>query len=255
MVSFGAAEAFDLLSQAIAVQLLASCYTLLPASSASHLPLFQQSRDAKSVTALRLHSHHRFEPAAGHHARVSSEASSWPGLFAGPDPEDVLADRVCRNRRLKRSSGYTPRFAAIGWTDGSSPSGADHLRGESSSTTEATSSSQPGFLSRLICQTSTPRDPRRKYHTLFTSRLPPRRKKQKLPDHNCDDLSKPTRIRTKPLQSLTAQTVQRIPSALRLRHTQSVPRFTADNVAPTEHTKTSHRHSSNPSIGSLLTYQ
>ena len=149
------AEAFDLLLHGIALQLLASCYTLLPASSASQLPLFRQKTEAKPVTALRLHSQHRFEPAAGHHARASSEAASWLGLHTAPTPEDLLAEAVSLQRRLKRSSDCITRVAASGWTDGSSAPVAHRTRGGSYSTVERTSSSEPGLFSRLICQAAT----------------------------------------------------------------------------------------------------
>ncbi|KAH7075210.1 hypothetical protein FB567DRAFT_553473 [Paraphoma chrysanthemicola] len=253
--SCGAAEIFELLLEAIAVQLLASCYTSLPPSSAVHLPLIQQRREAESVTALRLHSHQRFEPAAGHHARAPSEATPWPGLYAGPGLEAVLAEKVSRNRQAKRGTAYSPRFAASGWTDGTSPSGAGHFRDESHSSADSSSSSEPNFLSKLICQTSTPKHPRRKYNTLFISRLSPRRRRHKSHSTPSNIPSKPTRNLTKPLQSLKSEAVQRIPSALRLRHTQSAPRFTVREATRNEHVNTSRRHSSNPSIGSPLTYQ
>ncbi|KAH7064262.1 hypothetical protein BKA63DRAFT_169426 [Paraphoma chrysanthemicola] len=253
--SCDAAEIFELLLEAIAVQLLASCYTSLPPSSAAHQPLIQQRREAEPVTALRLHSHQRFEPAAGHHARAPSEATPWPGLYAGPELEEVLAEKISENRRLKRSTAYSLRFAASGWTDGSSPSGAGHLHEESHSSADSSSSSEPGFLSKLICQTSIPKHPRCKRNTLFISRLSTRRRKRKSPGNPPNISSKPTRNLTKPLQSLKSEAVQRIPSALRLRHTQSAPRFTVREATTNEDVNSSRRHSSNPSIGSPLTYQ
>ncbi|OAG03553.1 uncharacterized protein CC84DRAFT_859390 [Paraphaeosphaeria sporulosa] len=68
-------EAFAIIVEYVAIQLLASCYTLLPASSAEILPLSQQRMGSRVVTALRLHTLHRLAPAAGHHARINSESS------------------------------------------------------------------------------------------------------------------------------------------------------------------------------------
>ncbi|KAF2032096.1 hypothetical protein EK21DRAFT_61541 [Setomelanomma holmii] len=247
-------EAFKSLLHAIALQLLASCYTLLPASGAANLPLVQQRRHPERVTALHLQSQYQYEPAAGHHARAPSEVASWPGLFAELKPEDTLAEQVSRKRRLKCSNGYTPRFAAIGWTDGSSPSGTHHARDESNSTANSTSSSEPGFLSRLISPASTPKNSRRKNNTMFTSRLSPMKKKQGTSNPGRADPPKAPRNPSKPFQSLTSRAVQRIPSALRLRRTQSAPRIAVEGDAPAEDPSKSRRHSSNPSKGSTLTY-
>ncbi|UPX10397.1 uncharacterized protein EKO05_0001059 [Ascochyta rabiei] len=97
-------DGFDTLIQAIALQLLASCYTFLPASSASQLPLLQQKTDKTLVTALQAHSAHRLSPAAGHHARAPSETSAWPGLYTGPGPEETLAETTSRRRCSAKSS-------------------------------------------------------------------------------------------------------------------------------------------------------
>lgn len=48
--------------------------------------------------------------------------------------------------------------------------------------------------------------------------------------------------------------MQRIPSAFRLRHTQSAPRITKEEPAPVVDSHESRRHSSNPSIGSPISY-
>ncbi|KAF2445882.1 hypothetical protein P171DRAFT_484536 [Karstenula rhodostoma CBS 690.94] len=92
-------EAFGTVVEFIAIQLLASCYTVLPASSADNLPIGQQRMGSRVITALRLHTLHRLAPAAGHHARVNTETSPWPGLYSWLSREDVLAESVSRRRR------------------------------------------------------------------------------------------------------------------------------------------------------------
>ncbi|KAF3048626.1 hypothetical protein E8E11_004065 [Didymella keratinophila] len=85
-------SAFEAFVKSIALQLLASCYTVLPATSANAPPLFQQRTGEKIVTALCAHALYRLAPAAGHQARAPSETSPWPALYTGLDPEDVLAE-------------------------------------------------------------------------------------------------------------------------------------------------------------------
>lgn len=80
------------------------------------------------MTALRAHSPYRLSPAAGHHARASSETAAWPGLYEGPSSEEILAEIASKQRRsAKRSSEYIPHFAASGWTDGSNDPGHHKL--------------------------------------------------------------------------------------------------------------------------------
>jgi hypothetical protein len=85
----------------LALRLLASCYTLLPASSAENFPLYEQRTSTTLISSLTLQSHHRLSPAAGHHARAPSESSPWPGLASGPSLEDQLAELVTSKRRLE----------------------------------------------------------------------------------------------------------------------------------------------------------
>ncbi|KAF1963371.1 hypothetical protein CC80DRAFT_4302 [Byssothecium circinans] len=116
-------QSFDILVHFIAVQLLASCYTILPATSASNLPLVQQRRGSRLITALRLHSYYRFTPAVGHHAREPSETSPWPGLYSGQSAEEGMADLTLRQWRLgkynadlqdaRRSSAYLERTREV----------------------------------------------------------------------------------------------------------------------------------------------
>jgi hypothetical protein len=247
-------DAFEILIRAIALQLLASCYTLLPASSACSLPLLHQKRWSTPISALRLHSQYRFEPAAGHHARASSESASWPGLYAGPTLEDALADAVSRQTSHRYNSEHTLHFSESGWTDGtSSPPSTHRTRGVAFSKKHSNSSSELGFFSRLICQASLPKSPARKHNTLFTNFTS--RKKRGVGALNSPvSPSETGPNRPKLVQHLGSQAVQRIPSSLRLRRTQSAPRITVDTAIPSDEPYTPRRHGSNPSIGSPLNY-
>lgn len=62
----------------IALFLLASCFTILPRSSAHNMHSLPQWNGRSVVTALRLHWLYRYAPAAGHHARVASETVHEP---------------------------------------------------------------------------------------------------------------------------------------------------------------------------------
>jgi len=245
--------ACETILQLIALQLLAACYTLSPPSSANHIPLFQQRKERRFVTALRSHSHHRYSPAAGHQARPPSETESWPGLYTGPSTEEKLAQYVSQRRKLRQqSSDYTPHFAASGWTDGPP---AVTTREDSRSTLSresSSSSSEPGFFSKLICQAAVPKNYRRKHDTMFFSRPPSKQKKQKRtqfedkPDNRAEG------------QKVSSQPVQRIPSLHRLRHTQSALCMAVEadieEEIPVESPHDGKRHPSDPSIGSVLTY-
>ncbi|KAF3036562.1 hypothetical protein E8E12_005288 [Didymella heteroderae] len=68
-------SAFDAFVNSIALQLLASCFTVLPTTSGTLLPLFQQRTSRRFVTALHAHALYRFAPAAGYQARAPSEIS------------------------------------------------------------------------------------------------------------------------------------------------------------------------------------
>jgi hypothetical protein len=73
---------------------------------------------------------------------------------------------------------------------------------------------------------------------------------------NCQT-SAPRSVHSRPKlpHNLTSQAVQRIPSSIRLRRTQSTPRVaTTDYANPTAEHNSRRRHSSNPSIGSPLRY-
>lgn len=251
-------EIFDKLLHAIALQLLASCYTLLPATSADNLPLFQQRAEPKVITALRLHSHHRFEPATGHHARASSETASWPGLYIRPTRKESLAEAVSLRRHSSRSRHHVLSFAASTWTDGSaSPTAHDPCEDSSPASDLSSSEEERGLLSRLMCSGSTPKSPQRKHNTLFTNRLTTKRRKQN--SALCTQTSQVSLWRSqrrfpRALQHITSQTVQSIPSTFRLRRTrsaESAPRIVVEEAVPFQ---SARKHSSNPSIGSPLAY-
>ncbi|KAH0542095.1 hypothetical protein FGG08_003475 [Glutinoglossum americanum] len=112
----------------VAVQLLAACFTLPPEPIPGSLPsAFYYTRwkessssalpppschlpDPRLISCLGLHARYRHAPASGHHARNPSVVSSWPDLYSGPSREELLADEVCKRRRLrlqaeKRGSG------------------------------------------------------------------------------------------------------------------------------------------------------
>lgn len=105
------------------------------------------------------------------------------------------------------------------------------------------------MLSRLICQPSLAKNPRRKHTSLFLNRRSSRRRKQKQQHIQYDH-----QPRSSPFQRITLQAVQRIPSALRLRRTQSAPRFTIKEAALAIDAHPLRRHPSNPLIGSPISY-
>lgn len=236
----------------VALQLLAACYTLLPSTSATHVPLTQQRKEPGPATALRACSKYRFSPAAGHHARPSSETASWPDLYTGPSIEERLAEHVShQRRRQKHHYEHTPSFAGSGWTDGPPPVATrTQSRRSLSPASSSSSDAEPGFFSKLICQAAIPKNYQRKHNTMFFSRLSLRSKRQKQlqaeeESHYQDEEQSD--------QDFSAQPVQRIPSALRLRLTQSAPRMVAKEV-PIQKPRMIKRHSSDPSIGSPLEY-
>ncbi|KAI9762749.1 MAG: hypothetical protein M1840_001158 [Geoglossum simile] len=103
----------------VAVQLLAACFTLPPEPTPGSLPsAFYYTRwkessppalssskcnlpDPRLISCLGLHARYRHAPAAGHHARNPSVVPAWPDLYSGPSREELLADEVCKRRRLR----------------------------------------------------------------------------------------------------------------------------------------------------------
>lgn len=244
------AEAFDVLVHVIALQLLASCYTFMPGSSASHIPWFQQRKGTKFITALHLQSQYRFAPAAGHHARASSETAAWPGLYIGPMPEDNLLQVTCQRRRLKkRSSEYVPHFVASGWIDG--PAESHQARGKARSIASSVSSSEPGLFSRLTCHASMPRNSLRRHNILFPGRLSLKRKKHPAGHPTASSRRCPC---PKPPYRFASRDVQRILSTLRLRRTRWAKQAASQRTEPISTSHLSRRHSAVPSVDSLLKY-
>jgi hypothetical protein len=182
---------YDAWVTAVALRLLASSYTILPASSAENLPLLQQRTGQTIVTALRLHSRYRFSPAAGHHARESSETSAWPGLYSGPHIGDQLVESSSRQRLGSHGTdqitpGTDPTFESTcvdmrlhethltlsddskltdpsiwgsqcgSWSDGPSPPWPQN-EDTSDTNSSSSSTSHGGILDKFMCQAQFPR--------------------------------------------------------------------------------------------------
>ncbi|KAF2477893.1 uncharacterized protein BDR25DRAFT_308742 [Lindgomyces ingoldianus] len=252
----------------IALQLLASCYTLLPSSSAESLPLCGQKLP-ELATSLKLHAQYRFSPAAGHHAPCPSEASPWPGLYYGPCLEERVAEQVSKKRRIQKhlretSSSRSEEPCPSGGTDkreGSDgptyPQIHDERRASISSSSSSSTSGQ-GLLSRWICQPSFSKAPRRRPNRLFLDNIfstPTGRKSIYPHRHQSDNI---TQTRRSPAKNITSflHTRQRIPPTLLLRRTQSVPRR-ADNIVspfPPYSVLNLRRNNSTPTIRSPPQY-
>ncbi|KAB8345865.1 hypothetical protein FH972_022920 [Carpinus fangiana] len=95
----------DLLTCIVALNLLASTFTMCQNPETAELPmaLYLSGNKPQTISALRMHTmiHSLQSPAAGHRARNSSLAPAWPGLMQR-DREEVRADEVSR-RRLRRA--------------------------------------------------------------------------------------------------------------------------------------------------------
>lgn len=95
----------------IAVQLLATCFTLPPESERCSRPpasyydrncLIGHSANPRLISSLRLHTQFQTSPALGHNARNSSPALAWRGCRYPPLLEDRLAEEISRQRRLQQ---------------------------------------------------------------------------------------------------------------------------------------------------------
>ena len=95
----------------IAVQLLATCFTLSPESerySRSPAPYhdpncpIRRSSDPRLISSLRLHTQFRNSPALGHNARNSSPAHAWSNVRNQTLREERLAEEISGLRRLRR---------------------------------------------------------------------------------------------------------------------------------------------------------
>ena len=115
----------------IAVQLLATCFTLPPEPESCSLPAaFYRDRtytkghssETRLISSLRLHTHFRDFPAFGHSARNSSFALAWPDLCSEPFREERLAEEISRQRglqQLENSQGCgTSHSSRRSWNEG-----------------------------------------------------------------------------------------------------------------------------------------
>ncbi|KAI9881196.1 MAG: hypothetical protein M1830_007174 [Pleopsidium flavum] len=96
----------------VAVQLLATCFTLPPEPERCSLPsAFHYNRaykkvessDPRLISSLKLHTQHRDAPAFGHNARNPSFALVWPDLCSEPSREERLAEEISKRRRLRQT--------------------------------------------------------------------------------------------------------------------------------------------------------
>jgi hypothetical protein len=248
-------QSFDATVQFIAMQLLAACYTLLPATSADNLPLLQQRTRSQPVSALRLHSYYRYSPAAGYHARDPSGTSPWPGLYSGPTVEGERVDPAIQRTSNAESSAEIPRWLQTSaypmrpedfsrWNDGPAD---DHCDRRSPPLSESPPSTpKPRLVSRLVCQPSASRGLVRKalYH-LF---------REKDTEHVVDgDETRPPIARLKSSSSQGTSSppvISRIPSPIRFQVRPSTPK-TPTNVSRPLNLR---RISSNPTMSSPMLY-
>ncbi|KAF2850234.1 hypothetical protein T440DRAFT_479324 [Plenodomus tracheiphilus IPT5] len=262
---------FDTLVTMIVLQLLAACPTCLP--------LHQERTKKQLVSALESHTLHRFAPAAGHHARAPSETASWPDLCAFEAPKPTSSERRIHTRKQLSGSENTPTFSGSGWTNGPTPDfsyeedSREQRHGEGSplidpqvtdfategsksptngrnvhfdNVSNSTSEEEPTFFSRLMCQLSASKNAKHKQNGQVQRRM-----QKNSPGRNMPSTRRQYSNR---LQQLTSQAAQRIPSSIRLRRTQSVPRHAAQKAEQVAEATKPRRRSSNPSIGSPLSY-
>lgn len=102
---------FQALTTMIAIQLLATCFTLPPGSERSSRSLASyhsrsfaigRSPNHKMISSLRLHTQFWNSPALGHNARNSSPALAWPNARSEPSREERLAEDISRRRRIEQ---------------------------------------------------------------------------------------------------------------------------------------------------------
>ncbi|KAF2876738.1 hypothetical protein BDV95DRAFT_602702 [Massariosphaeria phaeospora] len=258
--------AFDALVYSLALQLLASCYTILQPSSANSVPLSQQTRSPRRVSALKLHSQYRLAPAAGYHARECSETASWPGLYTGPAIEDQLAQNVSRKRlsakRAKERASRIPNRCQRGvptseWSDGAAPY-IDRGGSSQSSSTSPSSDKDQALVPKLISQASAPNSWRRKPYIFFLNHLPskalsPFRHHHRQHHPQYSRIPDSRKIRNAG-PYITAHAVQKVSSASRLRRTQSLPRQNSSSPQLNGSIPNAGRNSLTPTLGSTPLY-
>jgi hypothetical protein len=210
------------------------------------------------VTSLRLHSQYRFSPAAGWHARDSSESSSWPGLYGGPSLEEKAAEVASLRRRMekrrkehKSESMFTNLFerksTTRGWSDGPA-STEEEIRTPFDS---SNSGFEQSLLSKLTCQFSFSKGSKRR-HLLHDEN--PSINNNSRPVGYRRSIPSPTRAHTSPVYPTPTRAVQVIPSALRLRRTQSTPHKPSDASLYRPDITFNLRNSSTPTTRSPLNY-
>jgi len=105
-------DRIQVITTMIAVQLLATCFTLPVEPERCSLPSAfyydraykkVESPDPRLISSLRLHTRHRDAPAFGHNARNPSFALAWPDLCSEPSREEHLAEEISKRRRLRRA--------------------------------------------------------------------------------------------------------------------------------------------------------
>ena len=109
--SIGSAELRQVLITTIAIQLLATCFTLPHDLSAYSLPstsyhnrkyLGATSSNPNLVSSLMLHTQSQRSPALGHHGRNASVAAPWADMYIGPSREKHLAEAISRDRKRRQ---------------------------------------------------------------------------------------------------------------------------------------------------------
>ncbi|KAF2115409.1 hypothetical protein BDV96DRAFT_599744 [Lophiotrema nucula] len=256
--SFMASDVPEPILYFTALQLLASCYTCQPASSANNLPIFRQRRESALITALRLQSQYRFAPAAGHNARPPSEASPWPGLYNGPSIEEELAELVSEQRMRERTrSGPckdSPATTVVhgqvktsGWNDGPAYDGE---RRKSNASDDSSNATQQGPFSRLLCLPA----PKGAKYSPTHNRLhkEPEGPRPQLQPRRSSPSN--TDSQKNPLWHRTSRSLKKIPPALRLRRAQSSPRRASTSPIPSREALDNRRNSSTPTLAVAKTF-
>ncbi|CAI6335199.1 unnamed protein product [Periconia digitata] len=250
----------------IAVQLLASCYTLLPATSSHSFPLIRQRKTPRVITALRLHTYFRYSPAAGYHARDPSETTPWPGLYRGSFIGEEVFDTTTGYTKQDSANQKTDlkhEYHTGAWNDGSAEERQGRNRSLPSSPTSR-AGKELGLNWRLICQTLALRGPNRKARPskqhpvknhkklFFFNRSGGRTRKPTDEIHTTN--TPPARPKPGPIRMPSVDDAYRIPSKHRLRRTHSAPRTPAFDEPLDVSPLYSQRNSSTPTLGSFMPY-
>ncbi|KAH9875547.1 hypothetical protein J1614_004283 [Plenodomus biglobosus] len=273
---------FDKLLTMMALPMFAPYSTSLALSSTCNLHVDTEHAERQLISALQSHMQHRFASVAGHYAPASSGSTPRPGFCAFPALRQPSLDRRPPTRTRIGSSEYTASFSGSVWTDGTTPEivpdepASEQGQGGStppfdSHTTDfaierlqsatnarniqwdnfsgSTSEDEPNFLSRLMCQPSTSKNAKHKQRTQVQMLL-----RKKPPQQGQAQNARPLTGRSTKLQKFTSQAAQRLPSAIRLRRTQSAPRNSVEKAAQVTEGLRPRRRSSNPSIRRPVTY-